>query len=272
MSTTSRDLPEIDYGRMIRALNGLHYAGETGFYTSAGLRPCEESLSGGLSAADKVLEVGCGAGRVANAFAESHDVVGLDVNLPALRAACTAGAGAGFVGGDMGTLPFRSGAFDRVLCLRFSFNALPTADERRRTLGELWRVCASGGSVVVEAFNWQYAGRFGLVRAGNLVDLVGRRLRWIGQGRAGSHPLPPRDIIYLANKAAAAAPGYAHLTTVAELLALVASVGVDRYAVVTDETGIVSGRLPPVRSRHCGYSSWLVLTKPAEPGKAGGAR
>jgi SAM-dependent methyltransferase len=273
VNTTSRHLPEIDYGRMIRALNRLHYAGETGFYTSAGLRPCEESLRGRLGATDRVLDAGCGAGRVTNALAaESHEVVGLDVNLPALRAARTTDRGAVFVGGDMGRLPFRSGAFDRVWCLRFSFNTLPTADDRRRTLGELWRVCAPGGSVVLEAFNWHYPGRFGLVCVANLLDLAARRLRWIGQGRTGSYPLPARDLIYLANKTATAAPGYAHLTTVAELRALVASAGLDRYAVATGEAGIVSGRAAPVRDRHRGYASWLVLTKPAVSSKVGGDR
>lgn len=272
MNTTSLHLAEIDYGRMIRALNALHYAGETGFYGSSGLRLCEESLRRRLDDADRVLDVGCGAGRVTNTLAADHDVVGLDVNVPALRAARAAGAARGFVGGDMGRLPFRSGTFDRVWCLRFSFNALPTADERSRTLRELWRVCAPGGSIVIEAFNWHYPGRFGLVRVANLLDLAARRLRWVGQGRTGSHPLPPRDVIYLANKDAAAAPGYAHLTTVAELGALVASAGLDHCAMVTDEPGIQSERFPSVGSRHRGYSTWLVLTKPASDVTAGADR
>lgn len=264
MNTTSAHLAEIDYGRMIRALNGVHYAGESGFYRAAGLRPCEERLRDTLGSAARVLDVGCGAGRVTNALAAGgRRVVGLDLNGPALRAARTVPHAGAFVGGDMGRLPFASASFDRVWCLRFSFNALPTSAERSRALREMWRVRALGGSVVIEVFNWHYPGRFGLVRLANLLDVVTKRLRWIGQGRTGSRPLPTRDLIYLANKSRAAAPGYAHLTTVAELRHLLAAAGLDRCAVVTNEAGVVSRRLTPVRGRHRGYSTWLVLADPA---------
>lgn len=265
MNTTSQHLPDIDYGRMIRALNGVHYAGETGFYGSAGLRACEEALSRDLGPAARVLDVGCGAGRVTNALVGAAQVVGLDLNLPALRRAGCEDTSAAFTQGDMGQLPFPSESFDRVWCLRFSFNALPTVDDRRRTLQELWRVCAPGGSVVVEAFNWHHRGRWGLIRIANLLDLAARRARWIGQARTGSPPLPPHDVLYLANKDRAAAPGYAHLTTVAELTGLLPVAGITARAIVTDESGVLSGELGPVSGRHRGYSSWLVVPKPAHP-------
>jgi len=44
MTTTHGGITEIDYGAMIRALNQIHYAGETSFYDTAPLRPCEKAL------------------------------------------------------------------------------------------------------------------------------------------------------------------------------------------------------------------------------------
>ncbi|WP_028193411.1 class I SAM-dependent methyltransferase [Salinispora pacifica] len=265
MTTTHGGITEIDYAAMIRALNQVHYAGETSFYTTAPLRSCEEALYRRLGAGERILDVGCGAGRVSRAIAAlGGDIVGIDINEAALataRATCPNGT---FVHGSMNALPLPTGSFNQVWCLRFSFNALATEAERAETLYEMWRVCAPGGTVLVETFNWHYAGRFGLVRIANLLDLAARAARWRGQRRTGSQPLPARDIIYLANKSSGAAPGYAHLTTVQELHLLAAACGIQQYATVTSEKGVLSTPALPVRPRHRQYSMWLVLHKPGE--------
>lgn len=261
------------YGHMIRALNGVHYAGETAFYSAAPLRACESALMRRLRPGVRVLDVGCGAGRVATRLFGRSRPIGVDINLPALQVARAHRVELSVANASMAVLPLRDNTFDQVWCLRFSFNALPTAAERVATIRDLWRVCAPGGAVVVEAFNWYFAGRFGLVRAANLLDLTARQLRWHGQGRAGSLPLPSRDVLYLANKTETAAPGYAHLTTVRELRGLVDAAGLPGAVSITDEAGIVSGTCTPVRDRHRGYATWLVLDKPAGPvTTAGGPR
>ena len=263
MTTTHGPITEIDYGAMIRSLNQVHYAGETSFYGSTPLRPCERALYQGLPANSRVLDVGCGAGRVTNAITSlGGDVVGVDINEAALTAGRAACPQATFVHGSMTNLPLPTDAFDQVWCLRFSFNALPTETDRRATLRELWRVCAPGGTVLIEAFNWYFRGRWGLIRAANLLEQASRAVRWRGQGRVGSTPIPARDIIYLANKAESAAPGYAHLTTAKELTDLAHACGLGAHARVTSEAALLSGRLAPVRRRHGGYSMWLVLQKP----------
>lgn len=260
---------EIGYGDMIRALNTVHYAGETAFYSAAGLRPCEEALYSRYGVGSRIVDVGCGAGRVTRAITErGGDIVGVDVNQASLDAARALEPRATFVQGSMAELPLLGNSFGLVWCLRFSFNALPTEEERRGTLRELWRVCAPGGRVFVETFNWYFHGRLGLLRLANGLDAVARLLKWYGQGSEGSLPLPPHDIIYLANKTKGAAPGYAHLTTVDELRQLVASIGLSSCAQVTDESGLVAGNLASVRNRHRGYSTWVVLTKPEIGGAA----
>jgi SAM-dependent methyltransferase len=256
---------------MIDGLNLVHYEGETSFYREAPLRVEEEALLRRVPDDARILDVGCGAGRVtAPADRAGSVVVGVDINLPALRTAHTRAADLRLANGRMDALPFASQTFKQVWCLRFSFNALPTTVQRVETLRELWRVCADGGTVVVEAFNWFFPGRFGLLRAANLLDLAARRLRWLGQGRTGSPPLPGRDLIYLANKARTAPPGYAHLTTVNELRDLAAAAGVGGYLRVTDRSGILSGIPRRVWSRHRGYATWVLLQKPATSCAAGG--
>jgi SAM-dependent methyltransferase len=255
---------EVGYGNMIRALNTVHYAGETAFYGTASLRSCEETLFARYGQGSRILDVGCGAGRVIRAIAtRGSNITGVDVNGPVLEAARALAPSATYVHGSMADLPFPDGGFDQVWCLRFSFNALPTVGERRAAIGEFWRVCAPGGNVFVEAFNWYFPGRLGLLRLANRLDAMARHLKWLGQGRRGSLPLPPRDIIYLANKANGAAPGYAHLTTVDELRRLANDAGLVGHVRLTDEAGLIGGTLSPVRNRHRGYSTWLVLNKPA---------
>lgn len=254
---------QICYADMIRALNELHYAGETQFYGTAGLRPCEKALYARYGgSASRILDVGCGAGRVTRSLAaRGADITGVDVNLRALRAAHQLAPAVKLVHGSMGKLPFADRSFDQVWCLRFSFNALPTTKERTDAIREMWRLCAPNGHVILEVFNWHFPGRLGLLRAANLLDVLLRRLRWVGQGRSGSLPLPPRDILYLANKWPAAAPGYAHLTSVRELEGLIVDAGVRADIVFTNQEGIVSGRLRPVRPRHRSYATWLLLRK-----------
>ena len=258
-------LAEIGYGRMIRALNEAHYAGETSFYTTAALRPCEEDLWTRYGPEPRILDVGCGAGRVTRAVAErGGQIVGVDINEAAIAAARQVAPGVEFVRASMTELPMPVGSFDQVWCLRFSFNALPTVAERLDTLGELWRVCAPGGTVLIEVFNWYYRGRFALMRAANLLERCVRLLRWHGARGQRSLPVPARDLIYLANKAEGAAPGYAHLTTARELLLLAQRCGLGQHATVTSEAGLLDGSLRPARARHGAYSMWLVLTKPRD--------
>ena len=66
-----------------------------------------------LSEGDRVLDLGCGAGRHLRAF-EAHALrgVGLDLSLPLLRRSRAKGTAAPLVRGDIRHLPFASGAFD----------------------------------------------------------------------------------------------------------------------------------------------------------------
>lgn len=105
----------------------------------------------GIASARRVLDIGCGTGTLAVSIARTHprvEVVGLDPDSRALaRAARKAGravVSVRFDQGFSGALPYPDATFDRVLS-SFMFHHLP-ADEKARTLVEVRRVLAPGGS------------------------------------------------------------------------------------------------------------------------------
>ena len=105
-----------------------------------------------VAGAERVLDVACGPGLVAAAFAPHvASVIGVDLT-PAMLA-----RGAGIVNergianvafalADVERLPFPGGCFDRVVSRR-AFHHFPDA---ARVLAEMARVCRPGGAVVIE--------------------------------------------------------------------------------------------------------------------------
>lgn len=100
---------------------------------------------------DRVLDVACGGGLVARAFAPHvHHATGIDVTPAMLDQARTAAAEQGLSNltweqGDVTRLPYADGSFT-IVATRFSFHHFldPLA-----ALREMVRVCAPGGRIVV---------------------------------------------------------------------------------------------------------------------------
>lgn len=129
-----------------------HYARAA---ASLGLWRSEERiLRSVFQPGDRLLDVGCGAGRVALGLARlgfSH-VVGIDTCPPmvaeARRLAEAMGLDVSFWDGDALALPFPAGSFSGAV---FAFNGLmqiPGRENRRRALGELHRVVSGEGALV----------------------------------------------------------------------------------------------------------------------------
>ncbi len=104
-----------------------------------------------LRATDSVLDVACGPGIVAAAFArEAARVTGIDLT-PAMielaRQRCDEEEleNVGFELGDVEDLPYPDGAFSVVVC-RYALHHMP---DPRRVLAEMTRVCAPGGRVAI---------------------------------------------------------------------------------------------------------------------------
>lgn len=115
----------------------------------------------GVGAGDRLLDVGCGAGRHAlEAARRGAAVVALDADLAELastRETVTGGAGPGphpsapgAVQGDATVLPFADGAFDRIIAAE----VLEHVDADGAALSELHRVLRPGGTLAVTVPRW----------------------------------------------------------------------------------------------------------------------
>ena len=127
-----------------------------GDYASRGLRPPEATLllRYADSLAGRVLELGCGAGRITGYLgARGGDVLGVDISPTMVEYCRRRYPKLAFQLGDLADLSaFPAGSRDVVIA---EFNVLGVLDdsERKRVLGELHRVLTAGGLLIFSAHN-----------------------------------------------------------------------------------------------------------------------
>ena len=112
----------------------------------------------------RVLDVGCGYGRIALPLAGAGyrvDAIDLSPELiqAARGAAAEQGAQVDFKIGSMTMLPYAAAAFDAVLCLWSAFHELLERAEQSTALAEMWRVLAPGGFGLIEGPRHNEPGR-----------------------------------------------------------------------------------------------------------------
>lgn len=105
----------------------------------------------GVTAQDTVLDVACGPGLVACVFAEqAKQVTGIDLTPAMIEQATQRQQAQGLLNmnwqvGDVTQLPYADASFSMVIT-RFSFHHFV---EPQTVLQEMWRVCKSGGTVML---------------------------------------------------------------------------------------------------------------------------
>jgi len=120
--------------------------------------PEVEAFLDGRTAA-RALDVGCGNGRHAEALADRADaVVGVDLSRELLREAVARARERGyhgttsFVHGDAASLPIATDAVGLAVYVA-TVHHLPSREARTRSLDELARVLAPGGTALVSAWS-----------------------------------------------------------------------------------------------------------------------
>lgn len=108
-----------------------------------------------LQPGGRILDVGCGYGRVAILLALcGFDVVGIDICLPfvevARQRAAQAGATVRIEHQNMCSMTLPEASFDVVLCLWSAFRELLEPEEQSRALAGMYRVLKPGGWALLE--------------------------------------------------------------------------------------------------------------------------
>lgn len=101
---------------------------------------------------ETILDAGCGTGVFTlDILSAGTRIVGLDISFPMLWRAREKAGGYAFspVLGDIATLPFREGSFDKVI----SITAIEFISDARSAVAELFRVTKKGGVIVVANLN-----------------------------------------------------------------------------------------------------------------------
>jgi len=108
---------------------------------------------------DKVLDLGCGNGRLYQILKEKQGrYVGLDLSEELIKITKEKYPEAEFLVGDMKKLPFGADNFDIIFCIA-AFHHLKTAEERLQSLREMKRVLKPGGKIIL--VNWNLLGKWG---------------------------------------------------------------------------------------------------------------
>ena len=125
-------------------------------------RSCVNLVRSFASQSHRILDIGCGIGRIANPLSKSGMyVTGVDFSaemiaiakLNASRIDCPAR----YEIGSMLNLPFESASFDRVYCFR-AFTHLLTRDDQLQALREMHRVLEIGGRALIEVNDGESKG------------------------------------------------------------------------------------------------------------------
>ena len=108
-------------------------------------------LQKSLAGARRVLEVGCGFGRVLEWVPAEVNYAGIDISRHYVEEAKSRNPRGDWICGDATSLPFQGGRFDAVFCVQNTLGNMEGIEEK--VLSEMRRVCRPRGKVILSVYS-----------------------------------------------------------------------------------------------------------------------
>ena len=106
-------------------------------------------LSLPLKKGSKILDLGCGNGRVYELLKDKGiEYYGLDISEELIKKAKRSIAKGHFIVGDLLHTPYKDGEFDIVLCVA-TLHHIPSKEAREKAIKEIYRVTKPGGHILL---------------------------------------------------------------------------------------------------------------------------
>lgn len=142
-------------------------------------------LAAYASPGDRILDVGCGFGRLLYLFKDKEiNYLGIDQSEEQLAIARKIFPDKSFQFAEMTALPYHDQSFDVVYCIA-AFHHIPTEILRRRALAEMYRVLAVGGRLIMT--NWYLHGVWGIEK------MKKKEIEKMGEGGSNDFLVPWKD-------------------------------------------------------------------------------
>ena len=122
---------------------------------------------------DKILDIGCGTGRLYHLFKDFQDIkyTGVDLSEGQIAVAREQLPGLNFQVAKMTELPFADKQFDVVYCIA-TLHHLPDEETRIRALAEMKRVLKKGNYIVITNWNLTSKNARQMVAKGKFEEFV----------------------------------------------------------------------------------------------------
>jgi demethylmenaquinone methyltransferase/2-methoxy-6-polyprenyl-1,4-benzoquinol methylase len=146
----------------------------------------------GTNAEDRVLDLACGTGDFARAFAEANvsTVVGCDFAEQMLNIAASRGSKIAYCRGDAMTLPYANQSFTIVSC---AFG-VRNFQNLGHSLAEMARVLRPGGRVVILEFSTPRTPLLGSLYGFYFRRILPIAATWLSGDRTGAYRYLPRSV------------------------------------------------------------------------------
>jgi len=99
----------------------------------------------GLCSSGKILDVGCGSGKMLRNVIGDYEKYGVDINIHLIKKAKMKDLNSSYIVGNSNNFPYESETFDLVMC----HSVIHHLEDPRKTIDEILRVVKPGGAIFI---------------------------------------------------------------------------------------------------------------------------